>query len=41
MLFDRADGYDEGVKAVGSVLRADIANYTNVTPTRLISELID
>ncbi len=38
LYFDRADGYDEGIQAVGPVLREDLANFTNVTPTRLISE---
>jgi uncharacterized protein (TIGR02118 family) len=41
LYFDRADGYDEGIKKAGPVLRADIANFTNITPTRLISEALD
>lgn len=41
LYFDRADGYDEGVKKAGPVLRQDIANFTNVTPIRLISEVLD
>ena len=41
LFFDRPDGYDEGVKTAGPVLRADIANFTNVTPVRQISEVLD
>lgn len=41
LYFDRADGYDQGVKAAGTKLRDDIPNFTNVTPTRLISEVLD
>jgi uncharacterized protein (TIGR02118 family) len=37
LYFDTADGYDRGVAAVGSTLRGDIPNFTNVTPTRQIS----
>ena len=38
LYFERADAYDEGIKTAGPALRADIANFTNVTPVRLISE---
>jgi uncharacterized protein (TIGR02118 family) len=41
LIFDRPDGYDEGVKKAGPVLRADIANFTDVTPVRMISEVLD
>jgi uncharacterized protein (TIGR02118 family) len=41
LYFNRPDGYDEGIKKVGPVLRADIANFTNVTPVRLISEVLE
>ena len=41
LYFDRADGYDEGVKTAGTVLRADIPNFTNVTPIRQISEIVE
>jgi uncharacterized protein (TIGR02118 family) len=41
LFFDRADGYDEGIKKAGPVLRADIANFTNVTPVRMISEVLE
>lgn len=41
LYFDRPDGYDEGVKAAGTQLRDDIPNFTNVTPTRIICEVLD
>lgn len=41
LFFDRPDGYDEGVKAAGTALRDDIPNFTNVTPMRLISEVLE
>jgi uncharacterized protein (TIGR02118 family) len=41
LIFDRPDGYDEGAKKAGPELRADIANFTNVAPTRQISEVLD
>lgn len=41
LYFDRADGYDEGIKTAGPVLRADIANFTDVTPVRIISEVLE
>jgi uncharacterized protein (TIGR02118 family) len=41
LYFDRPDGYDEGIKTAGPALRADIANFTNVTPSRLISEVLE
>ncbi|HKI97502.1 MAG TPA: EthD family reductase [bacterium] len=41
LYFDRPDGYDEAIKKAGPALREDIANFTNVTPTRLISEVVE
>ena len=41
LFFESADGYDEGAKSIGTVLRDDIANFTNVTPTRIIWEELD
>ena len=41
LYFESAEGYDEGIKTVGPVLREDISNFTNVTPIRLISEVLD
>lgn len=40
LTFDAADGYDKGVKEAGAALRADIPNFTNVTPVRQISEVV-
>jgi uncharacterized protein (TIGR02118 family) len=39
LYFDSADGYDKGIAEVGSILRSDIARFTNVTPIRQISEV--
>jgi uncharacterized protein (TIGR02118 family) len=39
LYFDSIDGYDKGIAECGSVLRGDIPNFTNVTPTRQISEI--
>jgi len=41
LFFDRPEGYDEGAKQVGATLRGDLPNFTNVTPTRLIVEVLD
>jgi len=41
LYFDSKDGYDRGVAEVGLIIRGDIANYTNVTPIRQISEIVD
>ena len=41
LFFETADGYDKGIAAAGSILRGDIANFTNVTPIRQISEILD
>jgi uncharacterized protein (TIGR02118 family) len=38
--FDSADGYEKGSAACGDVLRADIPNFTDVTPIRQISEVL-
>lgn len=40
LYFEEADGYDKGIQAVGTVLRDDIPNFTNVTPVRQISEVV-
>jgi len=41
LYFDSNDGYDRGVAEVGLTIRGDIPNYTNVTPIRQISEILD
>ena len=41
LYFETKDGYDRGVAEVGSILRGDIPNFTNVTPVRQISEILD
>ena len=41
LYFDSPDGYDRGVTFVGAALRGDIPNFTSVTPSRQISEILD
>ena len=41
LYFEDPDGYDKGVKANVDKLRGDIPNFTNVTPVRMISEILD
>jgi uncharacterized protein (TIGR02118 family) len=38
LYFETAEGYEKGIAASGGALRGDIANFTNVTPVRQISE---
>ena len=41
LYFDSLDGYDRGIAEAGAILRGDIPNFTNVTPIRQISEILD
>lgn len=41
LYFDSADGYDRGVAEKGKEIRGDIPNFTNATPVRQISEILD
>lgn len=41
LYFDSRDGYDRAGAEVGPILRGDIPNFTNVTPIRQISEILD
>ena len=41
LYFESKDGYDRGVAEIGLTLRGDIPNFTNVTPIRQISEILD
>ena len=41
LYFDSKDGYDRGVAEKGPVIRGDIPNFTNATPIRQISEILD
>jgi len=41
LYFDSQDGYDRGVAENGPIIRGDIPNFTNVTPIRQISEILD
>ncbi len=41
LYFDSAEQYTAAMAAVGTVLRDDVPNYTNITPTRQISEVLD
>jgi hypothetical protein len=40
LYFETRDGYEKGTAEVGSILRGDIPNYTDITPIRQISELL-
>jgi len=40
LYFETADGYEKGVAASGGAIRADIANFTDLTPVRQISEVV-
>ena len=39
--FDSREGYEKAVAQAGPILRGDVPNFTNVTPIRLISEILD
>ena len=41
LYFESQDAYDKGIAEAGSILRGDIPNFTNLTPVRQISEIID
>jgi uncharacterized protein (TIGR02118 family) len=41
LYFEALDGYDKGIAEKGEILRGDIPNFTNVTPIRQISEVLD
>ena len=41
LYFDSPDGYDRGIVEAGAILRGDIANFTDTTPIRQISEILD
>lgn len=41
LYFETRDGYDQGIAEVGSILRGDIANFTNSAPIRQISKVLD
>jgi uncharacterized protein (TIGR02118 family) len=40
LYFETVDGYEKGIAASGGALRADIPNFTDVTPVRQISEVV-
>ena len=41
LYFETREGYDKGISEAGSILRADLSNFTNTTPIRQISEVLD
>ena len=41
LYFETQEGYDKGIAEVGTILRADIPNFTNTTSIRQISEVSD
>jgi uncharacterized protein (TIGR02118 family) len=40
LYFATRDGYDKGMAQCGPILRGDIPNFTSITPTRQISEVL-
>jgi len=40
LYFETVDGYERGIAASAGALRADIPNFTEVSPVRQISEII-
>ena len=41
LYFESPDAYDKGIAEVGSILRGDISKFTDITPVRQISEILD
>lgn len=41
LYFQSRDGYEKGIAQCGSILRGDIPNFTNLTPVRMISEVLE
>ena len=41
LYLESQDAYDKGIAQCGPILRGDIPNFTNLTPIRLISEVLD
>lgn len=41
LYFETEEGYGKGSAEAGPVLRGDIPNFTNLTPIRQISEILD
>ena len=41
LYFESRDGYDMGIAEAGPMLRGDISNFTDITPIRQISEILD
>ena len=41
LYFETMDAFEEGMGESGATLRGDVPNFTNVTPIRQISEILD
>jgi uncharacterized protein (TIGR02118 family) len=41
LYFESKEGYENGMAQAGPTLRGDIPNFTNLTPIRQISEILD
>ncbi len=39
--FEDLEGFEKGMAEAGHLLRGDVPNFTNITPTRQISEILD
>ena len=40
LYFESREGYDLGIAEVGTLIRGDISNFTDITPVRQISEIL-
>ena len=41
LYFESREGYDQGIAEVGTLIRGDISNFTDITPVRQISEILE
>lgn len=41
LYFESANDYERGIAEVGPLIRGDIQNFTDITPLRQISEILD
>jgi uncharacterized protein (TIGR02118 family) len=41
LYFASRDAYDQGIAKVGSILRGDVPNFTDIPPIRQVSEIIE
>ena len=41
LYFENRDSYEKGIAEAGPILRGDISNFTDLTPVRQISQMLD